>query len=184
MKQLNKRALLVFAVLWMSLAPRVFGDTFLIVTEEFRNGDYIEAPTPSQEGVMSAMFDLGHITFETGMYRPEMEWDRLAFAEPMLIARQGGARFLAAVRVFAEVAPRRDGPDQSADAPPFGGREITSRAEYLLFDAETSLLLGRGELTASNLSGERALSYDELLFKTGEGVARELVGRLPRSGAP
>jgi hypothetical protein len=162
-------------LIWLLVSAPVFGETFLVIVEEFRGGDALEPPLESQEGLMSAMFDLGHITFETGRFRPQMSWNGLDFAEPMRLAREGSARYLAAVRVFTALhRPVDRSGDPGGNAPLVEGVEITSRAEYLLFDTETSRLLGSGEVTASSLDGERVLSYEELLFRTGETVAREL----------
>jgi hypothetical protein len=171
------------AAIWLLLSAPLFGETFLVVVEEFRGGEALEPPLASQEGLMSAMFDLGHITFETGMYRPEMSWNGLQFSEPMRLAREGSARYLAVVRVFAEIYPLVErSEDPGGNAPTGEGLEIESQAEYLLFDAESSRLLGRGEVTASSVGEQRILSYEELLFQTGETVARELSELCRESG--
>jgi len=155
------------------------GDTFLVIVEEFRDGEAVEVPPASQEGLMSGMFDLGHITFETGEYRPEMDWDSLEFSEPLLLTREGLGRYLAVARVFAEAHPREPGGLTGSEAAPTAGTQIAVRASYLLFDARTSRLLGRGELTASSTEGERELTYGELLFATGEKLARAIVSLRP-----
>jgi hypothetical protein len=104
-----------------------------------------------------------------------MSWDRMQFAEPLRLAREGGAGYLAVVRVFAESSPRADVEGGADDRLPAGQRPgLTARAEYLLFDAESSALLGRGEVRASSAGAGRELTDDELLFQTGEKVAGEL----------
>jgi hypothetical protein len=176
--------LAVLALLWAGSAVPAQGDTFMVVVEEFRNGEAVEIPLPSQEGLMSAMFDLGHVTFETGEYHPEMDWDRLDFAEPLSLAREGLGRYLAAVRVFAEERPRTREGVFGADRNPVEGVEITVEASYLLFDARSSRLLGRGTLASSSSESERDLRYDEFLFAVGEKIARALVALRPGTDAP
>jgi hypothetical protein len=165
----------ILALLWLLLGPPLFGGTILAIVEEYRAGDLQGTPSASQEGLMSAMFDLGHITFETGLYRPEMSWERMQFAEPLRLAREGGAGYLAVVRVFAESNARAAVEGGTGDQLSEGRRlDLTTRAEYLLFDADSSTLLGRGEVQTSSAEAGRELTYDELLFQTGERVAGEL----------
>jgi hypothetical protein len=167
----------IVVLLWLFLAAPMFGETFLVVVQEYRGGDRQELPLASMEGLMSAMFDLGHITFETGLYRPRMSWDDLQFAEPLRLAREGGAGYLAVVRVFGEPRLPASAPEGSeTEAPELSQREFSARAEYLLLNARTSTLLGRGELTVSSTDAKRELSYDEVLFLTGEKVAAALAG--------
>ena len=175
--------LAALALLWAGIGPPAHGDTFLVIVEEFRDGEAVEIPLASQEGLMSGMFDLGHITFETGEYRPEMDWESLEFSEPLLLAREGLARYLAVARVFAEARPRGPGGLFGPEAAPLEGMEITARASYLLFDAATSRLLGRGELAASSSDAERELTYGELLFATGEKLARAIASLRPGGGS-
>jgi hypothetical protein len=177
-KRMNPKRFLgaALALLWAGLAAVSHGDTILVVVEEFRDGEPLEQPLASQEGLMSGMFDLGHITFETGLYRPQMNWDDLDFAEPLRLAREGLARYLAVAQVFADLLP----PSDSASSLP-AGVEITVRANYMLFDAGSGRLIGRGDLSGSSTAGERDLRYDQFLFMTGERLARRITELLPES---
>ncbi|MBN1836426.1 MAG: hypothetical protein JW820_11290 [Spirochaetales bacterium] len=173
------RCLAALALMGAGLAAPVHGETLLVLVEEYRNGEALEVPLASQEGLMSAMFDLGHVTFETGQYRPSMDWDTLEFAEPLRLAREGRGAYLAAVRVFAELQPAEREALFGAGAVPAEGIRVSVQAQYLLFDAETSRLTARGELTGSSSQEERELTYDQFLFAIGERLARSIVSRIP-----
>jgi hypothetical protein len=168
---MSKKLLCAACLLALGLVRSLHGETFLVLVQELRNGEAAPRPFASQEGLMSAMFDLGHITFETGPYEPAADWEAGSFPEPLTLAREGGASYLAALRVDTQVAPRGQGE----------GVEIRGRAVFMLFDVASSRLLGQGEMEVSSVSGGGEMTYEDFLFQTGEKAAREVLALCPRA---
>ena len=139
-------------------------ETFMLLVQTSLDGQESPAPQAELEGLMSAMFDLGHVTFDSGPYRPEADWDRLRFPEPLEIAREGGAHYLATVRLLAASLPA------DAGEPP----AFAVEARCHLWDARGGLLLGEGGLALDNRGREAELPYDALLFRAGQLAAGEL----------
>ena len=83
-----------------------FAQTFMIVATEIRDGEQLSRPFPSQEGMIEGMFDSGFVSFDTGLYAPEVDWREMDFREPLEIARQGLARYLLAAEVRSITEPR------------------------------------------------------------------------------
>ena len=76
-----------------------FAQTFMILATEIRDGEELSRPFASQEGMIEGMFDLGFVSFDTGLYAPEVDWGAMDFQEALDIARQGLARYLLAAEV-------------------------------------------------------------------------------------
>jgi hypothetical protein len=173
---MKKAILILFALLALG-AAQAQAETFMLVVEELCDGSAAGQPLASEEGLMARMFELGHVTFDSGPYRPEMDWGRLEFGEPLSLAREGRAHYLAAIRVQAQTL----GSVPAADGPP--GRtlaQLQAQARYYLWNAQNDTLLAEGEYTLDNRGREQELPYQTLLFQVGDMVARELV-RLSRS---
>jgi hypothetical protein len=168
---MKKAVLLLSAILALG-APGARAETFMLLVEELHDGSAAGRPLASEEGVMSRMFELGQVTFDSGPYAPEADWARLQFREPLDLAREGRAHYLAAIRVQAQTlgsVPATDGPT---------GRTFTqlrAQAQYFLWNARSGTLLQRGESALDNLGREQELPYETLLFQLGDLVARELV---------
>jgi hypothetical protein len=92
-----KKAVLLFLLILVSISCR--GETFFVLVSEIRDGKELGRPSASQEGVIEAMFDLGFISFDSGPYRPAVNWTTMDFREPLAIARQGLAQFILAAEV-------------------------------------------------------------------------------------
>jgi hypothetical protein len=170
---MRKKLLGAICLLAFGLVRSLYGETFLVLVQELRNGEAGPRPFASQEGLLSAMFDLGQITFETGPYQPAVDWEGHSFAEALALARQGGARYLATLQVDTQVVPQAEG----------NGVEIRGRAIFLLFDAAGSRLLGQGEMEISSTADGGEPTYEDFLFRTGENVAREVLKLCPREAS-
>lgn len=151
--------------------PSLPAETFMLLVESSLDGEAGPVPEAGLEGLMSAMFERGHVTFDTGPYRPEADWTRLQFREPLEIAREGAAHYLAAVRLEALSLPAAAG-----QPPPF-----TVRARFFLWDPRGGALLGQGELELDNRGRELEQPYEALLYRAGELAAGELEGIAARS---
>ena len=172
---MRKAALLPLLALLLpsSLPTAVEAETYMLLVEEHRDGQARAAPLPSLEGLMAGMFELGHVTFDTGPYHPEADWARQRFTEPLSIAREGGAHYLGTVWVESRSLPAEDAAQGTAPS------AFQATAACSLWRAGTGLLLGRGELVLDNRGRERELPLESLLFRVGELAAQELT-RLAR----
>jgi hypothetical protein len=175
-----KKALLLLSISAILVlgAPGARAETFMLLVEELHDGIAAGQPLASEEGLMARMFELGQVTFDSGPYAPEADWAQLQFREPLELAREGLAHYLAAVRVQAQTL----GSVPAADGPPgLTFAQVRAQAQYYLYDAGSGDLLEGGESTLDNLGREQELPFDALLFQTGDLTARELV-KLSRRG--
>jgi hypothetical protein len=173
-----KKALLLLSAILVLGASGARAKTFMLLVEELHDGSAAGQPLASEEGVMARMFELGQVTFDSGPYVPEADWAQLQFQEPLELAREGLAHYLAAIRVQAQTV----GSVPAADGPP--GRtfaQVRAQAQYYLYDAQSGALLQSGQSWLDNLGREQELPFETLLFQLGELVARELA-KLSRPG--
>ncbi len=172
-----KRAALILSALLALGAARAGSETFMLLVEEVHDGNRAVQPLASTEGLMARMFELGHVTFDSGPYVLHPDWGKLEFAEPLNLAREGRAHYLAAIRIQAQTVgsvPAPDGPPGRTLA------QLQAMARYYLWNAQDDTLLGEGEYSMDNRGREQELPYETLLFQVGDMVARELV-KLSRS---
>jgi len=139
-------------------------ETFMLLVRCSLDGEADPSPPAALYGLMSALFDSGHVSFDPGPYSPQADWQRLEFAEPLQIALEGGAHYLATVSLAARSLPPREGHLQ-----PFG-----LEASFQLWDPRGGALLGEGRLELDNRDREEELPYQALLFRAGELAAGEL----------
>jgi hypothetical protein len=159
--------------------------TFMIVAVETRDGEQLERPFASQEGIIEGMFDSGMVSFDTGVYAPAMDWRRLEFREPLDIARQGLAGYLLAADVQAVTTPRdlatAQSDAQASEREPLLKIDIAAR--YYLFEVHTEAMIGRGEMSTNNESPEKQqLSYTEFLHSVGRDIAVRGIALLKGGG--
>jgi hypothetical protein len=154
-------ALLLGLLLAAAVLP---AETYMLLVESSLDGEPDPGPPAGLEGLMSAMFESGQVTFDCGPYRPQADWQNLQFREPLEIARQGGAHYLATVRLETSSLPAE------ADRPP----SFALRARFQLWDPWGAGLLGDGVLEIESDNREQELSYEALLFRAGELTAAEL----------
>jgi len=151
-----------------------FAQTFMIVATEIRDGEELSRPFASQEGMIEGMFDLGFVSFDTGLYAPEVDWGAMDFREPLAIARQGLAQYLLAAEVRSITEPREQNEVRSnaGESPVQGALKIETSVRYYLFAVQSKALLGRGESSFDNDSPETLeLTYTELLYSVGRDIA-------------
>ena len=151
-----------------------FGQTFMIVATEVRDGEQLSRPFASQEGMIEGMFDSGFVSFDTGLYAPDVDWGALDFQEPLEIARQGLARFLLAAEVRSITEPRdpKDLPRDTGESPAQGLLKIKTSVRFYLFDVRIAAPLGTGEIFFDNESPETMeLTYTEFLHSVGRDIA-------------
>ncbi len=175
-----RKAILLFGLL---LAGAVLpAETYMLLVDGSLDGEPDPGQAAALQGLMSAMFDAGHVTFDTGPYQPLVDWQKLQFQEPLEIALEGGAHYLATIRLVvrtlpvpaAQPAPANrpaDSPPAEADRPP----SFALQASFQLWDPRGGALLGQGKLEMDNRVGAKELSYEALLFRAGELAAGELL---------
>jgi hypothetical protein len=105
------------------------------------------------------------VTFDPGPYRPQADWDELQFREPLEIAREGAAHYLATVRLQAHSLPSEAGEPAT----------FALEARCHLWNPRGGLLLGEAEVALDNRGREAELGYEALLFRAGELAAGVLV---------
>jgi hypothetical protein len=160
-----------------------FGQTFLIVVKEIRDGEELSRPFASQEGMIAAMFDLGFVSFDTGLYAPSVDWEAEEFQEPFDIARQGLAQYILAAEVQSVTEKRNLGPESgdasATDLEP--ELKIDTSVHYYLLGVEAAGVLGEGEMVLDNRSPEKQqLTYWQFLFAVGRDVAARGIELLKR----
>ena len=151
-----------------------FAQTFMIVATEIRDGAQLSRPFASQEGMIEGMFDLGFVSFDTGLYAPAVDWESVAFSEPLTIARQGLAQYLLAaeVRSATEARDLSVVKDYTGESPAQGLLKIRTSVRYYLFDVRSTTPIGREEVVFDNESPETLeLTYSEFLHGVGRNVA-------------
>jgi hypothetical protein len=109
------------------------------------------------------------VTFDCGPYRPEADWQNLKFREPLQIALEGGAHYLATIRLAVRSLPA-DSPPAEAERP----QAFALQARFQLWDPWGGARLGEGQLELDNRGREQELPYGALLFRAGELAAGEL----------
>jgi hypothetical protein len=164
-----------------------FGQTFMIVATEMRDGEELSRPFASQEGMIEGMFDLGFVSFDTGLYAPAVDWGAMDFREPLAIARQGLAQYLLAAEVRSISEPRdpKTLPPDTGESPAQGLLKIETSVRFYLFDVRNADPLGKGEIFLNNESPETLeLTYTEFLYSVGRDIAgrgidlmREVAGK-------
>jgi hypothetical protein len=178
-----KKAILLCLLIIVSASCR--GETFFIVVSEIRDGEELKRPSPSQEGIIEAMFDLGFVSFDSGHYRPAADWTTMDFREPLAIARQGLAQFILAAEVRSVTRQREPGAAQQDSGrrdsdPPLA---IDTSVRYCLFEVSGAALLAEEEMELDNSSKQaRELSYSEFLHSVGREIAVRCIRRLKTSG--
>jgi hypothetical protein len=141
-----------------------FGQTFLIVVKEIRDGEELSRPFASQEGMIAAMFDLGFVSFDTGLYAPSVDWEAREFQEPLDIARQGLAQYILAAEVRSITEKRNLEPEL----------QIDTSVHYYLLGVEAAGILAEGEMVLDNRSPEKQqFTYWQFLFSVGQDVAAQ-----------
>jgi hypothetical protein len=166
------------------ISATCFGQTFMIVATEIRDGEELQRPFASQEGMIEQMFDSGFVSFDTGLYEPAVDWRAGEFEEPLAIARQGLAQYLLAAEVVSETEPRFPADKQSGTQE--SGREpvlkIITKVQFYLLDVRSQTLIGRGELVADNESPEKQqLTYFEFLYTVGRAITERGIECLKKS---
>lgn len=166
---------MLFFCLLLSTTPG-HGQTFFVVVEETRDGEQLQRPSPSQEGILSGLYDLGYVSFDSGHYRPAVDWERQDFREPLAIAASGLARYVIGAEVKSQTQARTvaAGNAKSEEGKSAPALAIATSVRYYLLDADSGVLIGRGAFQRDN-SGEkdREHTYRQFLHLIGEAIARE-----------
>jgi hypothetical protein len=144
------------------LAGRVpaHGDTYLLAVEENLNGRKSPMPWPVKEGVYGAMFDAGHIVFDTkdGTALPPLP-------DLVAMARDGGARYILKVVVTS-----------LDENPKVLKRKVESRAVFDLIDSRTGAVLGHDTATGNNAGREEDVDGRVLGLELGLKIVKEVNG--------
>jgi len=158
-----RKAVLLFGLLMATAA--LPAETYMLLVDSSLDGEEDAGPPAMLEGLMSAMFESGHVTFDCGPYRPQADWRNLQFTEPLEIALEGGAHYLATIRLAVRSLP------MEAERPP----SFALQARFQLWDPRGGSMLGEGGLELDNRDREEELPYEALLFRAGELAAGELL---------
>ncbi len=157
-----RKAVLLLGLLLAGTA--LSAETYMLLVESSLDGGEDTGPPAMTEGLMSAMFEAGQVTFDCGPYRPQADWQNLQFREPLEIALEGGAHYLATIRLAVRSLP----PEQGRPA------AFALQARFQLWDPRGGARLGEGELKLDNQGREEELPYQALLFRAGELAAGQL----------
>jgi hypothetical protein len=164
-----RKAVLPLALL---LSSAVLGaETYMLLVESTLDGQPDPSPQAMTEGLMAAMFEAGQVTFDCGPYRPQADWRNLQFREPLEIAFEGGAHYLATIRLEIRSLPADPPPAEDGRLPAFA-----LQARFQLWDPRGGARLGEGELELDNRGREQELPYEALLLHAGELAAARLMG--------
>jgi hypothetical protein len=166
MKQKRRRFLSAAAILLLSCAP-LFPATLLLAVFETVDSQPGQLPPPATEGLFDALFEAGHIVFNTkdGSEIPPK-------TELLSIAVSGGAGFVLEVNVEYTRTSRIEGP-----------AIVDASARFSLFAAASGDLLASGVLSDSNRGAESDVDLFALGFRLGGKVAAEASGGMkPRLG--
>ncbi len=165
---MDRRAAISVLILLLTAALPLRADTFLLVLEEWRDGERVPLSMASREGMMAALFDAGQVAFDMDAGQTRVDWDRLGFRSVLAIARQGGARYVMAARIRSTVTTS-----------PGEGRErtvsIASRALYYLLRAGTSAVVGAGSFDLQGQDRESEDPYRAFLFRVGQELSSRLI---------
>jgi hypothetical protein len=175
-----KKAVLLFLLILVSISCR--GETFFVLVSEIRDGKELGRPSASQEGVIEAMFDLGFVSFDSGPYRPAVNWTTMDFREPLAIARQGLAQFILAAEVRSVTERRVPAAPQQAERGSDPQLAIGTSVRYRLFEVSSAAVLAEEEMEMDNSAEQtRYLSYYEFLHSVGREIAARCIERLKTS---
>ncbi len=147
-----KAGVLILFLAGVAGCARLSGETILVATNEAVNGAPLPSPPPVMEGILSALFDAGHIVFGAPVDPP--------VPEPRLLeeAAASGVQFI--LRVEAAF-------DQSADRVPI----VTCRGSFTLTEAGTGRTAGAGDVDGTNRGKEKQVDLRALGFEIGAAVA-------------
>jgi hypothetical protein len=174
-----RKAVLLLALLLTGAA--LGAETYMLLVESILDGQPDPSPPAVTEGLMSALFEAGQVTFDCGPYRPEADWQHLQFREPLEIAFEGGAHYLATIRVEVRTLPAESplAGSPPADSPPAPAGRLAAfalQARFQLWDPHGGARLGEAELELDNRGREEELPYEALLMHAGELAAGKLMG--------
>ncbi|HEC62332.1 MAG TPA: hypothetical protein ENI27_08780 [bacterium] len=147
-----------FCLLIAAMLP---GETFLLLAGETRNGETGPQFYRSREGLLDAFYEAGHISFDMPFDGNNGDWDLPHFAEPILIARGGGARYLAAAQITT---------DLSLSEEEF---HIEGQARFALWDVEKKEMVDQGTFSIDE-QGEK-IDYEQTQYRIGWQLGQELI---------
>jgi hypothetical protein len=138
-------------------STHAYSSTLLLAVYETIDSQPGQLPPPVTEGLFDALFEAGHIVFNTrdGSEIPPK-------AELLSIAVSGGAGYVLEVRV-----------EYTRTLQAEGLVTIDAAARFKLFAALTGDLLASGILSDSNRGDEKSVNLFSLGFRLGEKVASE-----------
>jgi hypothetical protein len=157
-----RRVIFLAAIPLFLIMPRqnAFPATLLLAVCETVDSEPGQLPPPATEGLFDALFEAGHIVFNTrdGAEIPPK-------AELLALAVSGGAGFVLEVSVEYTRTQRAE-----------GFVTVDAAARFNLFAALSGDLLASGVLSDSNRGSEKDVNLFALGFRLGERVASEAFG--------
>ena len=153
-----------FLVLGAALAAGPLGaETVMIAVRETVDGTPSPPPLPAVEGVSSALFEAGHIVFDSGASGGSAK-----SAELRNVAQEGGAGWILQVTVaYTETKV-----DQ-------GVMRVTGSASFDLVNASTGATAASDRISASNEGREKIIDRTALGRELGKLISQRVVKALP-----
>jgi hypothetical protein len=148
------RALLMLSACLLASAPVGHAASILVSVAETEAGQPVPPPAPAAEGLMSALFDAGHIVLEARVPASAAAAALLSEAS----ATESG--FLIRVTVgYTRVRSEK------------GADRLGAKVSYTILDVESGKTLGTGTLSAGNEGREREVDLSALGSEIGAGIA-------------
>ncbi len=163
-KRRNLLLLFMAVMFFVGGIVSLFSETLCLYVEERTNGEQGPFPPPVKEGIYNGLFEENYIVFDTGdkaIYN--VDWKKGLFATVLEVAREGGARYVIAVKVDSKLVKDKE-----------RGDHVSINSRYYVVDVEKGVLLGKGSLSGSNRGEEKEVNQSKLGFSIGMKIARAI----------
>ncbi len=169
----RRNLLLVFVlVFFIGNVVGLFSETLCLYVEERTNGQQGPFPPPVKEGIYNGLFEEDYIVFDTGdkaVYN--VDWDKGNFSTVLEVAKEGGAKFVVAVRVDSELVKDKK-----------TGDHVSIESKYYVVDVKGGNLLGKGSFSGSNEGMEKEIGQSKLGFSIGMKIAAAVDRSIKKHG--
>ena len=158
--------ILIFSILLF----QAYSETLLVYTrnnveaEEDFPAAVLKAQAAVEDGIMSVLFDDGHIVFNAGVVKDEEDLDIVSDRVSVRVAKNGGASWLVEVDLYYT---------QSGDEKQF------TKAEYSLYDLNKDEQLISEQVSVQDVRTRDDQKLDELCQLLGEGIGFHVARWLP-----
>ncbi len=157
----NPLLALMLVVFFVGSVIGVFSETLCLYVEERTNGEQGPFPPPVKEGIYNGLFEENYIVFDTGdkaLYN--VNWDSKNFGTILDVAKEGGAKFVVAVKVDSVLVKDKE-----------NGDHVSIKSNYYIVDVRKGTLLEKGTLVGDNKGNEKKINQRKLGFNIGMKIA-------------